>query len=97
MKKYYVIIGIVVGLLISIFYSLSHSAETKAKPPQKAESSKTSPTATSGPPLPDLIVERIWLDIQCRINFQIKNNGAGAIPDDKHRLGKLRLLLGAGR
>ncbi len=95
MKKYHVIIGIVVGLLISIFYSSSYCAETKAKPPEKAESSKAGPSATSGPPLPDLIVERIWLDNQCRINFQLKNNGSGAIPDDKHRLGKVRLFIGS--
>ncbi|OGP87200.1 MAG: hypothetical protein A2156_08090 [Deltaproteobacteria bacterium RBG_16_48_10] len=95
MKRYSVIIGIVVSLVISIFYSLSHSAETKVKTPEKAESSKVSPTATSGPPLPDLIVERIWLDNQCRINFQIKNSGPGNIPDDKHRLGRLRLFIGS--
>jgi hypothetical protein len=95
MKRCVLIIGIIVGLVISIVYSLSYSAEKKTIKPDKVESPKAGPTATSGPLLPDIIVERIWLDSQCRINFQLKNNSSGPIPNDKHRLGKVRLFIGS--
>ncbi len=54
-----------------------------------------SPAAAVALPLPDLIVERIWLDNQCRINFQLKNNGAGSIPEERYRLGMVRLFIGS--
>ncbi|ARM31502.1 CARDB domain-containing protein [Prosthecochloris sp. HL-130-GSB] len=32
--------------------------------------------------LPDLVVEEIWLDEQCRVNARLKNHGPGALPDE---------------
>ncbi len=89
------IIGIIASLAVLFSCFLSHGAETKAKPKVKAESPKAIPTTASGPPLSDLVVERVWLDSQCKINFQVKNNGPGSVPDDKHRLCRLRLFIGS--
>jgi hypothetical protein len=44
--------------------------------------------------LPDLIVERVWLDDEGFINFQLKNAGQGEIPDKEHRQGMVRVTFG---
>lgn len=46
-------------------------------------------------PLPDLIVERIWLDTQCKINFSLKNKGSVKIPDDQYGRAQLKLFIGS--
>ena len=46
-------------------------------------------------PLPDLIVERIWLDTQCKINFSLKNKGTVKIPDDQYNRAQLKLFIGS--
>jgi len=46
-------------------------------------------------PLPDLIVERIWLDTQCKINFKLKNQGTAKIPDDQYSRAQLKLFIGS--
>ena len=46
-------------------------------------------------PLPDLIVERIWLDTQCKINFSLKNKGSVRIPDDQFGRAQLKLFIGS--
>jgi len=45
-------------------------------------------------PLPDLIVERVWLDEKGGINFQLKNTGQGEIPDAEHSMGMVRVSIG---
>lgn len=52
-------------------------------------------TAIMQLPLPDLIVERIWLDTQCKINFSLKNKGSVKIPDDQHGQALLKLFIGS--
>lgn len=44
--------------------------------------------------LPDLVVERIWLDNQGYINFSLKNVGKGRMPDREHLLGVVRVKWG---
>ena len=46
-------------------------------------------------PLPDLIVERIWLDTQCKINFSLKNKGSVKIPNDQYNRAQLKLFIGS--
>jgi len=46
-------------------------------------------------PLPDLIVERIWLDTQCKINFSLRNKGSVRIPDDQFGRAQLKLFIGS--
>ena len=43
---------------------------------------------------PDLVVEKIWLDDACQINFRIKNAGGGAIPDAEHAMAMVRIVFG---
>ena len=46
-------------------------------------------------PLPDLVVEKVWLDAQCQINFQINNSGKGNIPDAEHSASAIKVQYGA--
>lgn len=52
-------------------------------------------TATVQLPLPDLIVERLWLDSQCKINFKLKNRGSAKIPDDQYGRALVKLFIGS--
>jgi hypothetical protein len=45
--------------------------------------------------LPDLVVDSIWLDGQCNINFRLKNSGQGGIPDAEHRESVVRVQFGS--
>ncbi len=45
--------------------------------------------------LPDLIVDSIWLDNQCHVNFRLKNSGKGNIPDGEHRECAVRVQFGS--
>lgn len=44
--------------------------------------------------LPDLIVEKIWLDDSCQINVRVKNNGNAAIPDVEYSKAVMRIASG---
>jgi len=44
--------------------------------------------------LPDLVVERIWLDDACQLNVRIKNIGNGAIPDADFAKAVMRISSG---
>ena len=88
---------------LSLMPGLAARAWPDAKPAQKSPlpaAGKTSAPkpATAAPtasrPLPDLAVERIWLDGECRINVQLKNAGPGAIPDAEHNRAQLKLFIG---
>lgn len=83
MRKGGVIIGLIFLILSSVISS-SYCAEAKGK--------KT--TKPSEKPLPDLVIERVWLDAQCQINFQIKNVGKGGIPDSEYRQGMVKVYFG---
>jgi hypothetical protein len=45
--------------------------------------------------LPDLVVDSIWLDNQCHINFKLRNVGKGNIPDGEHRESVVRVQFGS--
>jgi len=44
--------------------------------------------------LPDLVVERVWLDENCFLNFRIKNRGKGSIPDNQFLNSNVRVIHG---
>lgn len=44
--------------------------------------------------LPDLIVEKIWLDDACQLNVCIKNVGSGTIPDSEFAKAVIRIASG---
>lgn len=44
--------------------------------------------------LPDLIVDKIWLDDACQINVRIKNVGSGTIPDAEFAKAVIRIASG---
>ncbi|OGP87193.1 MAG: hypothetical protein A2156_08055 [Deltaproteobacteria bacterium RBG_16_48_10] len=45
--------------------------------------------------LPDLVVDSIWLDNQCHINFKLRNVGKGNISDGEHRESVVRVQFGS--
>jgi hypothetical protein len=45
--------------------------------------------------LPDLVVDNIWLDNQCNINFKLRNIGKGNIPDEEHKNSLVRIQFGS--
>ncbi|RPI77554.1 MAG: hypothetical protein EHM45_08630 [Desulfobacteraceae bacterium] len=45
--------------------------------------------------LPDLVVDRIWSDSQCQINFRLRNAGRGPIPETEYRASVTRVQFGA--
>ena len=50
---------------------------------------------TPGKFLPDLVVEKVWLDEQCQVNFVLKNAGKGSIPSSSHIQGTVKVYSGA--
>lgn len=42
---------------------------------------------------PDLVVSRIWLDRDCRVNFTVSNAGKGPLSDKARALGLVRIYL----
>jgi len=56
---------------------------------------KGGPAPSSGIILrPDLVVDRIWLDSRCAVNFTIRNAGPGVIGESEHARGMVRVLIG---
>lgn len=83
--------AVIVALVVLPFFS-AYGAE-KQLPTGTPSKIMTQPPQATKPIklLPDLIVERVWLDDQGSINFQLKNAGQGEIPDGEHRLGVVRV------
>jgi hypothetical protein len=53
------------------------------------------PAQGTAQPKPDLVVDSIWLDSQCNINFKLKNSGQGSIPDGEHKESVVRVQYGS--
>ena len=87
--------GLIFALLLLTF---SFSYATEKKPPPKTTPEKTTPKPYDklkpAKPLPDLVVEKVWLDNEGYINFQVKNKGTGHIPDPEHRRGMVVVSCG---
>ncbi len=86
------IILLFILLMVFIFPSMLIGVELKP-PPAKAVPSTTPKPIEK--PLPDLMVEKIWLDAQCQINFQLKNIGRGDIIDGDHSASAVKVQYGA--
>ena len=80
-------------VLVMILLVFSSSFAVELKPPPAKDAPATTPKP-SEKPLPDLIVERVWLDPQCQINFQLKNIGKGEIADGDHSASVVRVQFG---
>jgi hypothetical protein len=80
------------ALLVLPVFS-SYAAEQQP-PPTAAPPAATGKPAQATPALPDLIVERVWLDKEGFINFQLKNAGQAEIPNREHRQGMVRVTYG---
>ena len=97
-KGIYVLIGLLVTLI-------SYNALAVEKQYYKRDPAANiqSPSPVAKPPainkkpasLPDLLVEKIWLDRQCVLHFKIRNKGRAAIPAQEHKLAKVRLAIGS--
>jgi len=83
MKRVNAIIELIFVVGISLLFFSSYVGELRA----------ASPTTGKTPEKhhPDLVVEKVWLDSQCQINFQLKNAGQGNIPDGEHRESAVRV------
>lgn len=82
--------------LSALAWTVPSSAE-KSAIPSEDKTSSPEPASVVSPasrPLPDLTVERLWLDNECRINFQLKNAGPGNIPDAEYSRAQLKLFIG---
>jgi hypothetical protein len=89
-------IGSIIVALVVLPFSSSYSTEKKQPPKTVPEKTIAKPyhKITPAKPLPDLVVENIWLDKEGYINFQLKNAGTGKIPDAEHRQGMVRVSYG---
>ncbi len=45
--------------------------------------------------LPDLVVESIWLDNRCNVNFKLRNSGPGNIPEKEYKDSAVRVQSGS--
>jgi hypothetical protein len=91
MKKMNLLIAILI--LFSIQFNLSFATDLKIKPKTATTPAKSTPTQLSQT-LPDLVVEKVWLDEKCQINFQLSNIGPGSIPEPQHLQGMVRVYFG---
>ena len=71
----------IIGVIILSFFGSSFAE-------QKVQTKSIQVTAGL---LPDLVVDSIWLDNQCNINFKLRNSGKGDIPDREHRESVVRV------
>lgn len=92
--------GIAIGIMIIVLVVLplfSAYAAQKQPSPTAAPPTATGKPSQATPALPDLIVERVWLDDkEGFINFQLKNTGQAEIPDREHGRGMVRVTYGKG-
>jgi hypothetical protein len=89
--------AIAIGAMICVLFVLpffSSYATEKQPPPTAAPPKATGKPPQAAPALPDLIVERVWLDDEGFINFQLKNAGQVEIPNKEHQLGMVRVTYG---
>jgi Kre9/KNH-like N-terminal Ig-like domain len=85
------VIQLILFIVLS-FLSLSFAVERVQVKPGVVQ---TKPIQVTPVELPDLLVDSIWLDNQCNINFRLKNSGKGNIPDTEHRESVVRIQFGS--
>jgi hypothetical protein len=93
MKRLNIVIGAMICVLFVLPFFSSYAAE-KQPPPTAAPPTATGKPPQAAPALPDLIVERVWLDDEGFINFQLKNAAQVEIPDKEHQRGMVRVTYG---
>jgi hypothetical protein len=86
MKRGKAITGLIFVVGISLLFFSSYVGELKAASPITGK--------TPDKHQPDLMVEKVWLDAQCQINFLLKNTGKGSILDSEHSQGMVRVYFG---
>jgi len=96
MKRERLMVILVVMMATFCFFFRGEAIELIKDKPLKPSQPSIQPSPK--PPqvilLPDLIVERVWLDSHNRIVFTLKNIGNGYIPDDVHGRGNVRVIYG---
>jgi len=80
-----------IGIFFLSFFSLSFAVQKAQMKPGVVQ---TRPIQVTPVELPDLVVDSIWLDTQCNINFKLRNSGKGSIPDGEHRESAVRIQFG---
>ncbi len=89
-RKPFIIINVIVLLFfISLLYSneINKQLGTKITTHQVRQTQRTMQ-------IPDLIVEKVWLDEKGNIVFSIKNAGRGVIPNSGHGQSRVRVRYG---
>jgi len=85
-------------IILLFFFSLVYATEINKQRNTKSPSGKHPPSQVRQTQrtkqLPDLIVEKVWLDEQGTIVFSIKNAGRGVIPDSAHGQSRVRVRYG---
>lgn len=90
MRRGFLVISFILAMVFTLSSS-SYGLDPKSTPAKPLPATTPKPT---GKLLPDLIVERVWLDAQCQINFQLKNIGKGDIADGDHSASTVRVQFG---
>jgi hypothetical protein len=88
------LIILIISVLILSFLSLSLAQQRVQNRPIQVPAGELD-KAKLVVELPDLVVESIWLDGQCNINFKLRNSGKGNIPDGEHRESVVRVQFGS--
>jgi len=82
----------IIAVIVLSSLSLSFAVERVQTKPGVIQ---TKPIQVTPMELPDLVVDGIWLDSQCNINFKLRNSGKGNIPDGEHRESVVRIQFGS--
>jgi hypothetical protein len=91
MKKATALAALGLAVVVSPLLDSSHAtAQMSTQRGTVAASLRTQASAK----LPDLVVERVWLDEACQILCRIENAGPGGISDRAHAQGAVRVSVG---
>lgn len=98
MKRKVVAGMLLVVMAIICFLFLGQAAELITNRPQRAVQPPIQPQPSKQQTLlPDLIVERVWLDSRNHIVLTLKNTGKGPVSDDSHAKGYVKVTYGVGQ
>ena len=91
MRNRMVISIITISIILYFFFPSFADQRIQTKPGVV----QTGPIQVTPVDLPDLVVDNIWLDNQCNINFKLINSGKGNIPDGEYRESVVRVQFGS--